>query len=133
MRVMSSPRVNPFSMHRRIFCFCALAAVGRRAFASGTLTFEGKGYSVEMVVGYDRAEVIGQVSFAPPGSRRAVLLPRESVRVVRFDSHRQLLELHYLNPGDAALPASFSLWIDKRIGTLLVDGRRIRAEFEWAM
>lgn len=106
---------------------------GLGLFATGTLAFEGGGYSVEIVVGYDTQPVVAAVRVVPPGARDWVSLPPEALRVERFDTEAQVLRLRCEAPGDPALASPVSLKVRKRKGVLRLGGRRIPGVFDWQM
>lgn len=101
--------------------------------ATGTLNFEGGGYSVEIVVGDDMGPVVAEVRVIPPGATEWVPLPSGCLRVERFDTRAQVLRLRCEAPGDPALGSPVSLKVRKRKGVLEVGGQRVRGVFDWFM
>jgi hypothetical protein len=56
------------------------------------------------------------------------VLARETWRVIAFEPRRQRLSLQH--DGSAAVPA-FSLSVQRGEAVLVIDGRRVRASFDW--
>ncbi len=101
--------------------------------ATGTLNFEGEGYSIEIVVGDDTRPVVAEVRVVPPGATDWVPLPHGCLRVERFDTRAQVLRLRCEAPGDPALTAPLSLTVRKRKGVLRLGDHVLRGVFDWTM
>lgn len=111
----------------------ALAAPA--AHATGSLSFEAKGYLLDFVVGDASGPSISGLNFAGPGSTQATPLPMAQVVVEAFDPQQKILLLRFRNPGDARQPESFYLTVKDGVGTLKV-GKKQKAlvgSFSWGM
>lgn len=107
-------------------------APARLAHATSSLLFDGDGYSLNLEIGYDKRPVIGSVFIYQSGDKGR-LVPRQQVRVEEFDTQRKRLKLHYTATDEAPGIPSFTLVMTGTEATLMVDGRRIVSEANWAM
>ena len=100
----------------------AVIAVGvcSHAGATSNLSFEGQGHLLDLVVGDSSGPVIASLSMATPGHAQRVELPARHLRTEVFDTQRRVLLLRFDNPGDPALPASFSLMVRGDAGVLVL-------------
>ncbi len=103
------------------------------AHATGSISFEAKGYLVDIVVGETSRPIVAGVSFAGPGSRQAMSLPMGRVKVDNFDTRRKTLALTFRNPGDPTLPENFRLTVRNEAGTLRIGAKSLPGRFSWAM
>lgn len=99
--------------------------------ATEYVTFEGGGYSVDILVGQDEKPSVALVRFSAPGDSEWVLVPRELLRVEKFDDDKRTLTLRFANKGEPKLPKSFTLVVRKNTGVLTVDGKQIKGSFDW--
>ena len=99
------------------------------ASATSSLSFDGGGYSIDLEIGDDAVPVVAAVHFHAPGETQGVVLARETWRVIAFEPRRQRLLLQH--DGAAAVPA-FSLSVQRNDAVLVIDGRRVRASFDWS-
>jgi DNA-binding beta-propeller fold protein YncE len=53
--------------------------------ATEALLFNGGGYTIEILIGYEDDPVVAQVLFTPPGATDWVSLPRNLLRIEKFD------------------------------------------------
>ena len=109
-----------------------LIAAASPAKATDALFFNGCGYCIEVLVGHHGSPAIAQILFTPPKAKDWVSLPTGQVRVDKFNIQQQILVVHFINPGNAELPKSFTLSVKKSLGTLQINGKRIRGEFNWS-
>lgn len=98
------------------------------ALATSSLSFEGGGYSIDLEIGDDARPVVAAVHFHTPGDAQGVVLARDTWRVVEFDPARQRLVLQH---DRAAAVPGFSLSVQHHDALLVIDGRRVRASFDW--
>jgi hypothetical protein len=75
--------------------------------------------------------VIAQVRFTPPGAKDSVSLPRELLRIEKFDMKKSILIMHFSNKNHPDFPASFSLSVKKTRAVLSISGKEIKSEFNW--
>jgi hypothetical protein len=117
---------------RSFFCSAALVLVASSsAHATEALWFHGGGYAIEILVGYTEQPVIGQVHFTGSGAKERVSLPRNLLRIEKFDMKKRSLLMQFSNNGDPDLPDSFSLSVKKAKAVLSISGKQITAEFNW--
>jgi hypothetical protein len=105
-----------------------LCGFARLAAATSSLSFDGGGYSIDLEIGDDAAPAVAAVHFHAPGDAQGVVLARETWRVITFEPRRQRLLLQH--DGAAAVPA-FSLSVQRDEAVLVIDGRHLRASFDW--
>ena len=99
--------------------------------ATEALFFSGGGYTIEILIGYLHDPDIAQVRFTPPEAKDSVIIPRELLRVEKFDMKKRILTMHFSNKNDPDLPASFSLSVKKTKALLSISGKEIKSEFNW--
>lgn len=86
---------------------------------------------MQIMVGYDNDPVVAQVLFTPPGAKDWVVLPREGLRVEKFDMKKEILTMHFSNKNNPDLPASFSFSVKNSKAVLSISGKEIKSEFNW--
>ncbi len=99
--------------------------------ATEALLFNGGGYTIEVVIGFLDETVIAQVRFTPPGAKDWASLPRDLLRIEKFDMKKSILIMHFSNKNNPDLPASFSLSANKTRAVLAINGKEIKSEFNW--
>lgn len=99
--------------------------------ATEALLFEGGGYNMQIMVGYEDDPVIAQVLFTPPEAKDWVVLPRESLQIQKFDMKKRILMMRFSNKNNADLPASFSFSARNSNAVLSISGKQIKSEFNW--
>jgi hypothetical protein len=62
---------------------------------------------------------------------KTVSLPRELLRIEKFDMKKRILIMHFSNKNDPELPGSFSLLANKTQAVLSIGGKKIKSEFDW--
>ncbi|MGE0497519.1 MAG: hypothetical protein AB7I35_08160 [Ramlibacter sp.] len=114
-------------------CIAVVLALGAGmdAQATSSVSFEARGYLLDFVVGDDSRPAIAGLSFAAPGSTRAVQIPLRHLKVESFDTRHKTVLLRFSNPGDAALPADFSLTVRGDAGVLRINGQSFTGRFSW--
>lgn len=124
-------------MIRLIFALMAMCVWQPfQALASSSLTFEGGGYEIEMVVGSDdHGETIMIEKFYSPEDTEGVgiKIAAKDVCIKKFDSSKQRLELEYIQPEAGQGPESFILTVDRDTAILKMNGREISSSFQWGM
>jgi|SRR4029453_1919719 hypothetical protein len=100
--------------------------------ATEALVFNGGGYTIEILIGYEDHPVVAQVLFTPPGATNWVSLPR-SLHIEKFDIKKRILVMHLSNQNNPDLPRSFSLSVKKNNGVLSISGNQIKSPFDWTM
>jgi hypothetical protein len=101
--------------------------------ATEALVFNGGGYTIEILIGYEDHPVVAQVLFTPPGATDWVSLPRSLVRIEKFDIKKRILVMDFSNQNNPDLPRSFSLSVKKNNAVLSISGKQIKSPFDWTM
>jgi hypothetical protein len=97
--------------------------------ATEALLFNGGGYTIEVVIGFLDEPVIAQVRFTPPGAKDWASLPRDLLRIEKFDMKKSILIMHFSNKNNPDLPASFSLSANNTRGILSLAATGIESAF----
>jgi hypothetical protein len=100
-------------------------------YATEALLFNGGGYTIEILIGYEDEPVVAQVHFTPPGAKDWVSLPRDLLQIEKFDMRQSILIMHFSNKNNPDLPDSFSLSVKKTRAVLSISGKEIKSEFNW--
>lgn len=102
------------------------------AHASGSLSFSGGGYWVDLEIGQAEVPVVASVRFHRPGDPTGVVLSRKHVVVEAFDPKRQVLLLRFVGSGaDSVEP--FILSVNGEQAVLQIGAQRVVAQFTWGM
>jgi hypothetical protein len=117
----------------KMFLFSAalVLVASSNVHATEALVFNGGGYTVEILIGFLDDPVIAQVRCTPPGAKDWVSLPRDLLRIEKFDMKKRILIMHFSNKDNPDLPASFSLSANKTRAILAITGKEIKSEFNW--
>jgi hypothetical protein len=99
--------------------------------ATEALFFNGRGYTIQILVGYEDDPVVAQVLFTPPAAKDWVVLPRNLLQIEKFDMEKKILTMHFSNKNSPDLPASFSLSVKGTKAVLAISGKEIKSEFNW--
>ena len=118
-------------MRRFLFSVALILVASSNVHATEALLFNGGGYSIQILIGYEGDPVIAQVLFTPPGATEWVSLPRNLVHVEKFDMKESILLMHFSNKNNPELPDSFSLSVKKTRAVLSISGKEIKSEFDW--
>ena len=118
-------------MRRFLFSVALILVASSNVHATEALLFNGGGYSIQILIGYEDDPVIAQVLFTPPGATDWVSLPRSLVHVEKFDMKKSILLMHFSNKNNPELPGSFSLSVKKTRAVLSISGKEIKSEFDW--
>jgi hypothetical protein len=65
--------------------------------ATEALFFTGGGYTIAILIGYLDDPVIAQVRFTPPEAKDSMSIPRELLRVEKFDMKKRVMTMHFSN------------------------------------
>lgn len=114
-----------------LFSAALILIASSNVHATEALFFNGGGYTVEVLVGYLDDPIIAQVRFTSPEAKDSVTIPKNLIRVEKFDMKKRVLAIHFSNKNDPDLPASFSLSANKTKAVLSVSGKEIKSEFNW--
>ena len=96
------------SMKMFLFPAALIVVASSNVHATEALLFSGGGYTIDILIGFSDDPVIAQVRFTPPGAKNWVILPRDLLRVEKFDMKERILTMHFSNKNNPDLPASFS-------------------------
>jgi hypothetical protein len=101
--------------------------------ATEALIFDEGGYNLYILIGDgDRGSTVAEVRFTPPGAKDWIPVPREQLKIARFDEHKQVLVMHFTNQKkDPELPPTFSFSAKKNKAVLSIKGKKIRSSFYW--
>lgn len=101
--------------------------------ATEALIFDEGGYNLYILIGDgDRGSTVAQVRFTPPGAKDWISVPREQLKIEKFDEHKQVLVMHFTNQKkDPALPPTFSFSAKKKNAVLSIKGKKITGSFDW--
>lgn len=101
--------------------------------ATEALIFDEGGYNLYILIGDgDRGGTVAQVRFTPPGAKEWISVPREQLKIEKFDEHKQVLVMHFTNQKkDPALPPTFSFSAKKKNAVLSINGKKITSSFDW--
>jgi hypothetical protein len=119
------------SMKMFLFSTALVLFASSNVYATEALFFNGGGYTIEVIIGFLDDPVIAQVRVTPPEAKDSVSLPRELLRIEKFDMKKQILIIHFSNKNDPDLPASFSLSAKKTRAVLSISGKEIKSDFNW--
>ena len=119
------------SMKMFLFSAALVLVASSNVHATEALLFNGGGYNIEVLIGYLDDPVIAQVRFTPPGAKDWVILPRELLRIEKFDMKKRILIVHFSNKNNPDLPGSFSLSANKTRAVLAISGKEIKSKFNW--
>ncbi len=111
--------------------FLILVAASSNVHATEALLFNGGGYNIQILIGYEDDPIIAQVLFTPPGAKEWVSLPRNLLQIEKFDMKKSILTMHFSNKNNPDLPASFSLSVRKTSAVVSINGKEIKSEFDW--
>lgn len=103
------------------------------AVATGTLSFEGGGYLIDMEIGHDVGLVISTVRFHRPGDRMWATLVRRNLTIETFDTRRRILVMHYRDSQGPDAVDPFTLSVHGQQAVLETSGRKIASKFSWEM
>jgi hypothetical protein len=101
--------------------------------ATEALIFDEGGYNLYILIGDgDRGSTVAEVRFTPPGAKDWIPVPREQLKIEKFDEHKQVLVMHFTNQKkDPELPPTFSFSAKKKNAVLSIKGKTIRSSFDW--
>ncbi|MGE5214337.1 MAG: hypothetical protein ACM3NN_11675 [Nitrospirota bacterium] len=120
-------------MRRFLFSAALLLFACSSLHATEALLFNGGGYNMQIMVGYEDDAVVAQVLFTPPGAKDWVVLPREGLQIQKFDMEKRILNMRFSNKNNPDLPASFSFSAKNSKAVLSINGKEIKSEFNWDM
>jgi len=118
-------------MRRFLFSAVVILLASSRVHGTEALLFNGGGYNMQIMVGYEDNPVVAQVLFTPPGAKDWVVLPREALQIERFDMDKKILTMRFSNRKNPDLPGSFSLSVENTKAVLSINGKEIKSEFDW--
>jgi hypothetical protein len=116
-----------------LFSAALILIASSNVHATEALVFNGGGYTIHIVIGLADDPVIAQVHFTPLGAKDWVSLPRNLLRIEKFDMEKRILAMRFSNKNNPDLPASFSLSVKKSKAVLSISGKEIQGdeEFNW--
>ncbi len=120
-------------MKRLLIAAALLFAAAAKLPATEALIFDEGGYNLYILIGTgDHGSTVAQVRFTPPGAKDFMHVPREQLKIEKFDEHKQVLIMHFTNQKrDPALPPTFSFSAKKKKAVLSIQGKKITGSFDW--
>lgn len=100
------------------------------AHATSSLSFEGRGYWLNLEIGHIDQPVVASVTFHKPGDAQGVVL-RDNFIVEVFDTRHKKMIIVY--KGDDPRVKPFALIVRGERATLEIAGARINSDFSWFM
>jgi hypothetical protein len=124
-------------MKRILLAIALLVVASAKASATEYIMFDGGGYNIAILVGMADKASVATVRFTAPEAKEWVTLPHDSIRVEKFDIHKEVLVMHFSRPknepAEPGLPESFSLSVKKETAVLDIGGKQIKGELDWGM
>ena len=114
-----------------LFSAALILVVSSNVYATEALLFNGGGYTIQILIGYEDEPVVAQVHFTPLGATDWVSLPSDLLQIEEFDMTKRVLIMHFSNKDNPDLPGSFSLSVKKTRAVLSISGKEIKSEFNW--
>jgi hypothetical protein len=101
--------------------------------ATEALIFDEGGYNLYILIGDgDRGPTVAQVRLTLPAATQWISVPREQLKIEKFDEHKQVLVMHFTNQkNDPELPPTFSFSAKKKNAVLSIKGKKITGSFDW--
>jgi hypothetical protein len=114
-----------------LFSAALIVIASSSVHATEALIFNGGGYNIQIMVGYEDDPVVAQVLFTPPEAKDWIVLPREGLQIEKFDMEKRVLIMRFSNKKNPDLPGSFSLSVKNTRAVLSISGKEIKSEFDW--
>src|SRR5262249_8231803 len=95
-------------MRSFLFSAALIVIASSSAHATEALIFNGSGYNIQIMVGYEDDPVVAQVLFTPPGGKDWIVLPTEGLQIEKFDIEKTILTMRLQTKKHPDLPGSFS-------------------------
>lgn len=120
-------------MKRILLSAVLILFAGSTLRATEALIFDEGGYNLYILIGDgDRGSSVAQVRFTPPGAKDWIDVPREQLKIEKFDEPKQVLIMHFTNQQkDPALPPTFAFSAKKKKAILTIQGKKITGSFDW--
>jgi hypothetical protein len=100
--------------------------------ATEALMFYGGDYTLYILIGEtDKGGSIADVRVTLPGAKDYLHVPREQLKIEKFDDKKQVLIMRFTNKNDPQAPPSFTFSAKKKKGVLTIDGKTYRSDFDW--
>ena len=112
----------------RSIVFFIFITICMTAHATTSLSFEGRGYWLNLEIGHTDQPVVASVTFHKPGDAKGVVL-RDNLVVKVFDTRRKRMIIVY--KGDHPRVEPFALIVRGERATLEIGGSRINSDFSW--
>jgi hypothetical protein len=103
------------------------------AHASGSLSFSGEGYWVDLEIGQTEVPVVASIRGHRPGDEKGVVLSPKLIIVEAFDTRRQMLVLRFMGSGGANPVEPFILSANGGQAVLQIGAERVVSQFSWEM
>ena len=117
---------------KRLLSAAALMFVASvKLHATEALIFDGGGYNLYILIGQADKPNIAQVRLTPPGAKTWISVPRDQIKVEKFDWGQVLIMRFANDKNDPEAPPSFSFSAKKKKAVLTIKGKTIRSSFDW--
>jgi hypothetical protein len=128
-----SSNARPLLMRSILLSAVLFLAVSAKLQATEALIFDEAGYNLYILIGNgDRGATVAQVRFTPPGAKDWMPVPREQLKIEKFDDHKQVLVMRFTNhKNDPELPPTFSFSAKKKTAVLSIKSKKITGSFDW--
>jgi len=114
----------------RSLLLAAFLAICTTGHATTSLSFEGRGYWLNLEIGHTDQPVVASVTFHKPGDAKGVVL-RGNFLVKIFDTRRKRMIIVYKGSDPRVEP--FTLIVRGERAALEMAGARINSGFSWFM
>ena len=99
--------------------------------ATEALMFYGDDYTLYILIGQADKANVAQVKVMVPGAKDWLHVPREQLKIEKFDEDKQVLVMHFTNKNDPEAPPSFSFSAKEKKAVLTIKGKTFRSSFDW--
>lgn len=115
---------------RCVLIAAAIAIAAAPLFATDTLSFNGGGYYLGIVVSSVSPSIVN-IHFGTPSAAEATSLSASDFRVVAFDFRKHVLTLEFTRTDLYPELPAFTLEVKGIKGILRIRGRKISGKFDW--
>lgn len=106
-------------------------AASARLQATEALMFYGGDYTLYILIGQAEKSNVAQVKVMVPGAKDWLFVPREQLKIEKFDDDDQVLIMRFKNKNDPEAPPSFTFTAKQKKAILTINGKTFRSSFNW--
>jgi hypothetical protein len=118
-------------MKRLLIATGLLFAAAAKLQATEALMFYGGDYTLYILIGQADKPSVAQVKVMVPGAKDWLHVPREQLKIEKFDEDEQVLVMRFTNKNDPEAPPSFTFSAKKKKAVLTIKGKTFRSSFDW--